>query len=49
MSKLALESGSPIREEKLPLNAPYFDKEDEEAVAQTVRSGWVVGDGPKCR
>lgn len=49
MSKLALESGSPIREKKLPLNAPYFDKEDEEAVAQTVRSGWVVGDGPKCR
>lgn len=49
MSKLAVESGSPIREKKLPLNAPYFDKEDEEAVAQTVRSGWVVGDGPKCR
>jgi len=26
-----------------------FDAEDEEAVVGAVRSGWVVGDGPKCR
>lgn len=34
---------------KIPLYIPYFDKEDEEAVAERVRSSWVVGDGPKCR
>lgn len=49
MAKLALEGGSPVRKKKLPLNLPYFDKEDEDAVAERIRSGWVVGDGPKCK
>lgn len=49
MDKLKIHGGKPIREKKLPLNLPYFDKEDEEAVAKSVRSGWVVGDGPKCK
>lgn len=34
---------------KVPLYIPYFDKDDQEAVAERVRAGWVVGDGPKCR
>jgi len=34
---------------KIPLYIPYFDKDDEESVAERVRSTWVVGDGPKCR
>lgn len=49
MKKLAIKGASPIREKKLPLNFPYFDKNDEEAVAERIRSAWVVGDGPKCR
>ncbi len=34
---------------RIPLYIPYFDKDDEEAVAERVRSAWAVGDGPKCR
>lgn len=34
---------------RIPLYIPYFDKADEEAVAERVRSRWVVGDGPKGR
>lgn len=49
MDKLAIEGGIPVRQNKLPLNNPYFDADDEEAVAGAIRSGWVVGDGPKCR
>lgn len=49
MNKLTIQGGKPVRQKKLPLNSPYFDVADEEAVAGTVRSGWVVGDGPKCR
>lgn len=49
MTKFSTQSGKPVREKKLPLNAPYFDADDEKAVSDTIRSGWVVGDGPKCR
>ena len=49
MEKLVINGGTPVREKKLPLNAPYFDQADEQAVVQPVREGWVVGDGPKCR
>lgn len=49
MSKLAINGGKPIRKGKLPLNIPYFDKDDEEAVAERIRTAWVVGDGPKCK
>lgn len=35
--------------QKIPLYIPYFDKDDEEAVAERIRSAWAVGDGPKCR
>jgi len=46
---LALKGGSPIRETRLPLNSPYLDDEDERSVSSTIRSGWIVGDGPKCK
>lgn len=49
MVKLAIDGGKPVRKNKLSLNLPYFDKDDEEAVAERIRSAWVVGDGPKCR
>lgn len=49
MEELAVRGGKPIREKRIPLVRPYFDKDDEAAVAERVRSGWVVGDGPKCR
>ena len=49
MERLAIHGGKAIREKKLPLIFPYFDKDDEEAVAERVRSAWVVGDGPKCK
>jgi perosamine synthetase len=49
MTKLARDGGIPVRKKALPLNSPFFDAEDQRAVADTVRSGWVVGDGPKCR
>ena len=31
----------------IPFYAPYFDKDDEEAVAERIRSAWVIGDGDK--
>lgn len=49
MEKLLADSSAPVREKKLSLNLPYFDEDDELAVVQPVRDGWVVGDGPKCR
>lgn len=49
MNKLAICGGKPVRRKKLPLNMPYFDKDDEAAVVGSIRSAWVVGDGPKCK
>ena len=34
---------------KIPLNIPYFGEEEIKAAADSVRSTWVCGDGPKCR
>jgi len=47
--RLAIDGGKPIRTQKIPINLPYFDKNDEEAVVERLRSTWVSGDGPKCR
>lgn len=33
----------------IPFHIPYFDKDDEEAVAERIRSTWVIGDGEKCK
>lgn len=40
-------SRDPVRSQPLPLAAPYFDKSDEEAVGERIRSTFVIGDGPK--
>ena len=39
----------PLRNSVLPLNRPYFDATDEDAVVQALRSTFVSGDGPECR
>lgn len=49
MDKLKIYGGRPVRKKTLALNSPYLDKADEEAVAASIRSSWVVGDGPKCK
>lgn len=46
-TQLAITDGEPIRRQLLPLVVPYFDKSDEEAVGERVRSTYVIGDGPK--
>lgn len=44
---LAIYGRKPVREKALPLAAPYFDKSDEDAVAERIRATFVIGDGPK--
>lgn len=34
---------------KIPLVKPYFDSKEFNAVKKTLESGWVAGDGPKCK
>src|SRR3989344_4759395 len=34
---------------KIPLNMPYFGEEEIKAATDSIKSTWVVGDGPKCR
>jgi dTDP-4-amino-4,6-dideoxygalactose transaminase len=46
---LAIDGGKAIRDKKIPLNLPFFDRSDEEAVVERLRSTWVSGDGPKGR
>jgi len=48
-SKLAINGGAPVREASLPLNLPYFDQDDFDAVAKALGSTFVSGDGPECR
>jgi len=33
---------------RIPLIKPYFGEEEYSAVKETLDSGWVAGDGPKC-
>lgn len=46
---LALNGGKAIRDNLLPINQPYFDKDDFEAVRKAMLSTFVSGDGPECR
>ncbi len=46
---LAINGGTPVRQSVLPLTVPSFDEQDAEAVAKSVRSTFVSGDGPECR
>ena len=47
--KLAIEGGRPVKSQTIPLLRPYFDKDDEDAVAERIRATWVIGDGQKCK
>jgi perosamine synthetase len=49
MSSLALQGGEPVRESKIPLHIPYIGEEEARAAADIIRSGWISGDGKKCR
>ena len=45
---LAADGGSPTRASFLPFHQPSFDAEDERAVVETLRSGWVTT-GPRTK
>ncbi|MBI4870543.1 MAG: DegT/DnrJ/EryC1/StrS family aminotransferase, partial [Candidatus Riflebacteria bacterium] len=46
--RLAADGGEPVSPRFIYFGQPLFDKEEEDAVVQTIRSGWV-GMGPKCQ
>ncbi len=48
MGNLALEGGIPVRSRLLPFHRPWITPEDEAAVLQTLRSGWLTS-GPAAR
>ncbi len=48
VSRLAIDGGSPVRESFLPFHQPSIDSEDEAAVLETLRSGWLTT-GPKAK
>ena len=39
---LALQGGTPVRSSFLPYHQPFIDPEDERAVLETLRSGWLT-------
>ena len=46
--KLALEGGAPVRPSFLPFHQPLIDADDERAVLETLRSGWLTT-GPRTK
>ncbi len=42
MTRLALEGGTPVRSEQLPLFKPSIDQSEIQAVAETLASGWIA-------
>ncbi len=42
MAKLAIEGGKPIRREKIPIALPILGEEEEKAVIEVLRSGYLV-------
>jgi dTDP-4-amino-4,6-dideoxygalactose transaminase len=47
-NKLAVDGGRPVRAAFLPYHQPLIDEEDEQAVLDTLRSGWLTT-GPKTK
>ena len=45
---LALRGGTPVRASFLPFHQPLIDAEDERAVVETLRSGWLTT-GPRTK
>lgn len=46
MEKLAIDGGTPVREEKIYYGRQWIDEEDIKAVAETLRSSFITC-GPK--
>jgi dTDP-4-amino-4,6-dideoxygalactose transaminase len=46
---LAIDGGTPVRTERLPLHKPWFDGREERAVLDSLASTRVAGDGTKGR
>ncbi len=46
--KLAVEGGAPVRASFLPFHQPLVDADDERAVIETLRSGWLTT-GPRTK
>jgi dTDP-4-amino-4,6-dideoxygalactose transaminase len=46
--KIAAEGGAPVRPSFLPFHQPLIDADDEQAVLETLRSGWITT-GPRTK
>ncbi len=46
--KLAAQGGTPVRRAFLPFHQPLIESDDEHAVLETLRSGWLTT-GPRTR
>ena len=42
INKLAIEGGTPVRKDFLPFHRPWFDEQEEKAVIEVLRSGWIT-------
>lgn len=47
--RLAINGGSPVSKELIPIHKPYLDEDDFEAVNKSLRTTFLSGDGPDCR
>ena len=41
-NKLAIDGGPPVRTDFLPFHRPWFDEQEEQAVIEVLRSGWIT-------
>jgi dTDP-4-amino-4,6-dideoxygalactose transaminase len=41
-AKLAIDGGAPVRKDFLPFHRPWFDEQEEQAVIEVLRSGWIT-------
>jgi dTDP-4-amino-4,6-dideoxygalactose transaminase len=46
---LAIDGGSPVRTDRLPLHKPWFDEREQSAMREVLASSHVAGDGAKGR
>ncbi len=47
--KLAINGGTPIRKDKIPIHKPVIEEDDILIVQDAIKSTFVSGDGPYCR
>lgn len=48
-SILAINGGTPVRKEMIPIHKPVIQEDDIQAVSEALRTTFISGDGPKCR